>query len=238
MKTALLIFLIIWLAPIVVFLIVHFHNFRKAFAKARWWTVIWFVGIFGILTEWIMFFFAWFTRKIPVIKWVFWIWMDDSRIETVSGEKMYAPDYHMYLGGQKETLWKAYAWHMRNRVWNLDSLFRPRKGERKIVETVVDELTMNGYIINQEAVGNFCPMARLKYWNDGIQGSNVNKGAFISKKFSIFGKGYVWEKIGDRLTFRYSVLTSFLGRWLLFISGENDKRNVFSLKWKRKLKIK
>ena len=237
MKTLFIIFVLIWIMPILCFLLVHFRNWRgKAKAKIRWWTVIYFVGIFGILTQWIMFFPAWTTRKWrPKKLWLnpFWFWLDDFRFKDIK-KNVYADDYWEYTDGDysKEKFWTSYKWHLRNRIWNLDSLLRPRKGERKIVETVVDKLTMNGQKVDQSQ--SWIPMARLKYWKDGVHGDQVNKGDSISKKHSIFGKGYVWESIGKRLTFRYSFLKSFMGLWWNFVAGENDKRYVFSLKIKRK----
>ena len=236
MKTLLIIFALGFLIPCTLFLLVHFRNWSKAFAKIRWWTVIYFVGIFGILTQWIMFFPAWFCSNLKFNP--FWIWLDDERFKIYpfpNRHKIYSQDYYEFLNGREETIWTAYKWHMRNRVWNLDSLLRPRKGERKIKKIVVDKLTMYFKKVDQRQ--DWIPMARLKYWKDGKDGNQVNSGEFISIKYSIFGKGYVWEKIGKRLTFRYSFLKSFLGRWLLFISGENDKRFVLSLKWKRKKTI-
>lgn len=228
-----------YFVPLLVFVLVHFtDNWGKTFSKIKWWTVIYPLGIFG-LTEFVMFFPAWWTRKIPILKWIFWIWMDDSRIRNKNAKlpkNKYAEDYYLYLNGDHETVWSAYQWHIRNRIWNLDSLLRPKKGERKIVETVVDELYMDGKKIDQSLP--WVPMARIKYWDDGVEGSNVNKGAFISKKFSIFGKGYVWETIGKRLTFRYSFNIPFLWMYLNFIAGENDQRYVFSFKPKRKKPMK
>lgn len=235
MRTIIILFLLLWTIPCWIFLIVHFHNFRKAWAKIRWWTTIYVLGVFGVLTEWVMFFPAWFTRNIPILKWVFWIWMDDSRFKDKKN-KVYSDDYWEFIDGDytDERIWQAYKWHMRNRVWNLDSLFRPRKGERKIVETVVDRLYMNGQKVDQSL--SWIPMARLKYWEDGVEGSQVNSGAFISNRHSIIGRGYVWETVGKRFTFRWSeckeVKFLFWHFWRIMAFGENDKRFVFTVKFK------
>jgi hypothetical protein len=220
-------------------MIVHFNDFRKAYAKAKWWTVIYIIGIFGILTEWFMFFPSWYTRKIPLVKWLFWFWLDDSRFKSelsVDLYNKYSEDYYEFLDHRPETILTAYQWHMRNRVFNMQSLFRPKKGERNIVETIVDNLTMNGQKIDQGLT--WIPMARLKYWDDGLEGPQVNSGAFISKKHSIFGKGYIWETIGNRLTFRYSFLKLIFGLWWNFVAGENDKRFALTLKIKKQKPIK
>lgn len=226
-----------YFVPLLGFVIAHFKdNWGKTFAKIKWWTVIYPLGVFG-LSEFVMFFPAWYTRKIPVLKWIFWIWLDDSRFKDEE-HNVYADDYWQYQGGDytKEKMWIAYKWHIRNRIFNLDSLLRPKKGERKIIETVIDKLYMDGKKVEQSLP--WVPMARLKYWDDGVQGDQVNRGTFISKKHSIFGKGYVWERIGKRLTFRYSFNIPFLWMYLNFIAGENDKRYVFSFKPKRKKPIK
>lgn len=232
MKTIIIVFLLVWLIPIWVFCLVHFSDFRKAWAKTKWWTVIYVVGAFGLLTQWIMFIPAWLLRNFRFNP--FWIWLDDERIKNKRAlfpKNRYSQDYFNYLNGNQETFFTAYKWHMRNKVWNLQSLIRPRKGERKLYEMEVNHLIMEGKKVNQ--MQSWIPMARLKYWNNGVEGDNVNKGDKISFKYSIVGKGYLWEKIGKRLTFRYSFLKSFAGFYWNFVAGENDKRFVFSFKIKR-----
>lgn len=225
--TALKILLILYLLFMVAVL-VKFKN-GKDWAIIKWSLVIFSMGIFGFFTEWLMFFPAWYTRNIPLAKWLFWIWLDDSRIGS--------EDHMIFLNGNKETLWNAYKWHLRNRVWNLDGLLRPRKGERKIIETIVDDLWMDSKKLDQSL--SWVPMARLKYWNNGIEGPQVNTGEMFSIKHSILGKGYVWETIGKRLTFRYSFveLRRFLFWYVVIVVvfGENDKRVVFTIKIKKQL---
>ena len=196
----------------------------------RWSGSMLFLGLFG-LTEFIMFFPAWWTKDIPVLKWVFWIWLDDSRFK---GEG-YASDYWEFIkkhNTQHENIWIAYKWHIRNRVWNLDTLINRRKRKRKTVETVIDNLYMGGVLVNQDL--KWIPMARLKYWKNGKEGWDVNSGDKISFNHSIFGEGYLWETIGKRLTFRYSLLKPvFFNKLLLnLVFGENDKRFVFTIKLK------
>ena len=214
---------------------IAFWEWKKSIAFMRWSGIVLFLGLFG-LTEFVMFFPAWWTRKTPVVKWLFWIWLDDSRLSDIR-ESGYAEDYENELNGKKETIWTSYLWHIRNRVWNLDTLINGRKRKRKTVETVIDHLYMGGVLVNQDL--KWIPMARLKYWKNGKEGSNINSGNKISFNHSIFGEGYLWETIGKRLTFRYSYLKKiFFGKlWLNLVFGENDKRNVFTIKLKRNKQI-
>lgn len=211
---------------------------KFGFKKARvitWWFAVFFItGLFGILTEWLFFFPAWFLRNIKFN--LFWIWLDDSRLSNTR-EGGYAEDYEIDLNYKTETIWTAYSWHMRNRVWNLDNWLNPIKGNRKIIETVIDNLIMNGEKVDQSL--SWTPMARLKYFKNGKEGTNVNNGEKISKKHSITGEGFVWtNNDNNRLGFRYSFceirpFLFFWKRWRILVFGENNKRPVFTIKHKR-----
>lgn len=198
---------------------------KKKISIFKWLLAVIPIGLFGYATQWIMFFPAYLTRNIPILKWVFWIWLDDSRIG--------ASDYAVVLNGRKETLWIAYKWHNRNRVWNLVTLFMPKKGYRFIVENVIDELYMGGKKISQH--NTWIPMARVKYWKNGVEGSQINKGDFVSGNHSILGTGFVWEEMNDKLIFRYSFCGKkkyffFWERYRVIQLGMNDKRAIFNYK--------
>ena len=77
------------------------YGFKKTFAVNRWLFVIVGLGLFGVFTEWIMFFPAWGMRNVKFNP--FWIWLDDSRFSSIR-ESGYSEDYEIHLKGKKETL--------------------------------------------------------------------------------------------------------------------------------------
>ena len=195
----------------------------------RWFFIVFIMGVFGILTEWIMFFPAWIFRNVKLSP--FWFWMDNSRLSNTT-ESGYAEDYEIALNGKKENIWRAYSWHMRNRVWNLNDLFKVPKGKVVVTKMIADNLTMNGKKVDQ--LLGWTPMATLKYWKDGVEGSNVNKGEYISKKHSILGKGYFKYRIGKWKSFRYSeckIVNYLIWRGYRTLKfGTNEKRYAFTIK--------
>ena len=201
----------------------------KIIAFTRWIIVVFFIGIFGILTEWIMFHFAWFTRNTTILNKVFWVWMDDSRIG--------AEDYRVWLKGSEETWWLAYKWHLRNKVWNLNELFKvpPQFLSGTIItKYVINKLYMNNKKVNQ---GGYWPQfAGLKFipTNEDDNIWQVNQGDVISKRTSILGTGYIWYKIGKWQSFRYSqckiVDYGFWKGWRTIKLGTNNYRYVLTVK--------
>ena len=67
-------------------------------AYIRWLFVIVGLGLFGILTEWALFFPAWLFRNVKFSP--FWFWMDDSRLSDIR-ESGYSEDYEIHLKGKK-----------------------------------------------------------------------------------------------------------------------------------------
>ena len=191
------------LATVNIYIIIRGYTAREARAVNSWFFVVSALGIFGYATSWIMFFPAWWFRYLGKKSW-FWIWMDDSRYSdlTITG---YAEDYEVFLDDHRETIWLAYKWHRRNRIWNLVELCMPMQyGRLTMVRMITDDLVMNGMPMDQMV--SWAPMARLKYWKSGRDGAQVNNGDAISKKHSIFGTGFFWYTDNDKLYFRYSKL--------------------------------
>ena len=201
----------------------------------RWGFVILVVGLFGILTEWLMFHFGWITRNIPYLNKLFWPWMDYSRLV---GE-----DYRVWLsnrGATKETWWLAYKWHLRNKVWNLNNLFKvpnPYENDWEVVEFVIDNLHKNN--LEQTKViqdGYWVASAGLKYIPQHEEDNiwQVNEGDVLSKVTSIIGTGYIWYKVGDWYSFRYSqckiVNYGVWKGWRTLKMGTNHKRFSLTMK--------
>ena len=161
--------------------------------------------------------------------------MDDSRL---TGE-----DYRIWLsdhGAQKETWWLSYKWHMRNRVWNFNNLFKVKNwydNTWEIMEFVKDELYKNyepPTKVQQDLY--WVETAGLKFipQNEIDDIWQVNDGDEISKKTSILGTGFIWYKIGDWYSFRYSqckiVNYGFWKGYRTLKFGTNAKRFTFTMK--------
>lgn len=237
MKTILIIlsvlvilYLLVW-SSINIFILIKGFNKRERKSVNRWFLTISLLGIFGILTQWIMFFPAWWLRKRGKKSW-FWWWMDDSRYYILRPLGL-AKDFEVFLNGREETIWLSYKWHMRNRIWNLYTKYSPKQtGRLKVVKMVSDNLIMNNKKVDQTL--SWAPMARLKYWKNGKQGSQVNNGDAISKRHSIFGDGNFWYEDNGVLYFRYSILLKFnyiiWKGWRTIQMGTNANRHVSTIK--------
>lgn len=248
MKTTLIIVLTLVASYLLVWQSVGLFTLIKGFNKKerqsinRWFLTISLIGLFGITTEWFIFPLAWWTRKQGRDSW-FWWWMDDSRYDKNRPLGL-TKDFEVFLDGRKETFWLSYKWHMRNRIWNLWDKLQPKQTSNlKVVKMISDNLIMNDKKIDQTL--SWAPMARLKYWKSGKEGSQVNNGAFISKRHSIFGDGDFWYSDDSNLYFRYSILKIvrpfyFLWLWRGYRTiqmGTNAKRHVSTIKHQNIKKI-
>ena len=216
------------------------YGYKKTYSVNRYLFVVIGLGVFGILTHWIMFFPAWYFKDKNINP--FWFWLDNSRLSDVT-ESGYSLDYEIYLSNKKETILTAYKWHLRNRIWNLDSLFKPKKidyteGNQRIhiEEYVYDDLKRyDGTKIVQDGIWE--AVASLKYIKDGVSTWQTNQGQYISKAKSIIGRGFIWYSVGNWLGFRYSeckkVKFLFWTFWVTIKIGTNSKRYGFTIKFQK-----
>lgn len=233
-----------------VFLIFYLSMFltigkKKSWAYTRWFFVILFVGIFGFFTQWLFFFGGWYFRNKKFNP--FWIWMNDSRFSNIR-ESGYAEDYEIYLNGKKETILTAYWWHIRNKVWNLNNLFKPTNKGITVVEVVYDNLYRNN--LERTKINVYGAFAGLKYWKNGVSTHNTNSGDKISIDKSTLGRGMLWYKSGNWLSFRYSecvykhllairfkwyvipIIYHWYG-WRTIKLGTNSYRFLFTIKYQK-----
>ena len=241
MKTILIIILVLIALYIIIWQSVGLYTLIKGFNKRgrkavnRWFLIISLLGLFGLATQWIMFFPASWSKGKGKDS-LFWWWMDDGRYNKNNPSGL-AEDFEVHLNGRKETLLVSYDWHMRNRIWNLQNKLSPTQtGKLSIVKMVSDNLIMNGRKIDQTL--SWAPMARLKYWKSGKEGSQVNNGDAISKRHSIFGDGNFWYEDDGTLLFRYSklkIVRPFYFLWLwkgyrTVLMGTNSNGYVSTIK--------
>lgn len=233
MKTAIIIFLGIWF----VFTMAGIFTigFKKTMAINRWFVVFFFIGLFGLVTEWFFYWLAFPLQRLGKFS-PFWIWMDDSRLDK-SRSSGYHKDYEIYLNHNKETYFNSYNWHMRNRVWNLYDLFRPRQGVQTNIEFVIDDMERNGKKIQDG--GKYQQICGLKYiTEDGESGWQVNRGKYISREYSTTGESMIWYNVGNWLGFRYSFcqvrpFLFFWERWHTIKAGTGRKRFKGSNKYQK-----
>lgn len=227
-------------------------GWREQLSMQRAFLVVVFLGTFGILTQWFMFFLAYPFRnmKFRPFSW----WLDDSRKDS-SRESGWAEDYEIHLNGRKETFIVAYLWHMRNMVWNLSRKFKVKKqtiteGNQNIVLTRVIKDTirkMDGTKLPVD--GKYGMFAGLKYWKNGVSTWQTMNGEQISADKSIIGTGFYFYLNGDQpqddnqLNWSYTtckkVKTWFLGtRWFTLQLGMKQKSYSRQLKLQKNQEIK
>jgi len=222
---------------------------KKIWAIVRWLlvTLVWALISFG--TVWYMFPLAWLLKGLG--KWnPFWLWMDDSRINNLR-KSGYASDYETWLRRRhatKENFKLAYKWHTgRNRMWNFIELFTvkdgdPVRGNQRIelISYWSDKLFRwndpVGMTVPQNA--GWVTMAGLKYHGHPDDDPwQVNSGEIINSQTSVFGKGGMWYRVGNWVSFRYSHCIKFLGYWWTLRIGTNSNRYVFTIKFQKQVKI-
>lgn len=200
LKSIILLYLLTWVTYTIWNLTI-IKNSKEFKSMQRWFLVVTFLGVFGILTQWIMFFPAWVFRKAK--KNPFWWWLDDSRIDTTRPSG-WAEDYEIHLNGRTETIWVAYMWHMRNMIWNLQSYFKVKpqtitSGNQNIIITrMIEDTITDGYLNKLDVDGEYGQFAGLKYWKDGVSTWQTMNGEEISLQKSIIGKGFYFYINGDQ----------------------------------------
>lgn len=157
-----------------------------------------------------------------------WIFLDD--------ESYYAEGHDQGSDWWREaknlktaTSWQrfkaAYLWGVvRNPVWNMYYLIRPKQEGFELI-SAKGSLTKNG---EPMSLWNF---AVLKYV-DGHGNYKDNKGPYLSLRYSIIGRSFVWYKSGGRLYWRTSFAGKRFGRWIEFQAGTNNRRYTIRLKIK------
>ena len=198
----------------------------KIISWLRWFFVVFFIGIFGILTAW-LFYPLW-----NLTHWkVFWIWEDSTKYK----DNGFQNDYKVYIEqhGGKETFKVKYKWHvLRNRIWNLNSLFTPKQGAEKIKKIVIDKLYRDGKKV--VIGGEWVEIAGLKYKaKEGQDPWQVNRGDEIDFKYSNIGTSFIYYTIRNKLYFRYSTCRNIWKYWITLKLGTDNKRFILTFKLQR-----
>lgn len=126
-----------------------------------------------------------------------WFMMDDGRFKK---DKL-SEDYKNWLDGRLINFITTWLWHIRNRIWNLLSLF-DKHGDEYMVEEIKNTLVLkdkpivladqNGFMENDNFAG-------LKWiTKQGKESFQTHSGVKISQKFSIFGIMKLYYRVGTR----------------------------------------
>lgn len=219
----------------------------------RWFAMVASLGIFGVLTQWIMFSLAWLFRwnKNRYFSW----WLDDSRFGNYKGSP-WAKDYYIYLNGRAETFWIAYLWHMRNMIWNLQSKFRvlPQKikiGNQNIYITHLIKDTIRKVDDTKLDIdGIYGQFAGLKYWKNGVSTWDTMNGEQLSIQKSIIGTGFYFYmnsgltiKEKNQLNWSYTSCTyikkgPLKGYWMTIQIGSKQKGYSRQFKFQKDIEWK
>lgn len=198
--------------------------------------LIWFVmtvplGLFGYLTGWLFIPLGLITKYK-----LFWIWMD-SDIYDDAEPNGYAQDYWIYVGYKKPSFWKNFAWVYRQNMWNLKKVLFINAKEKDFCY-IYDKLKRNGLMIYDR---HYHPVesAGLKFIDHlGNQGWNVNRGEYISKRYSTTGVSFKLHWLGKIPSFRFTCCVKTKLGWLTIKLGDNRKRFVLNGKLQKKIEWK
>jgi len=195
------------------------------------WIGVMLVNLLGFISAPIIYPFLYpFRNKLNNIK-PFWYFFDDE--DGFYGTKWFR-DSLKY--GNKTDWWSkfkiSYKWlALRNPAWNLQASLIPKKGHEILEEIKILDLNRNNKI-----VVDIKEFATLKFVNSSGEYKD-NKGEYLSLKYSILGKSYLWYKIDNTLYWRYSFAGKINNKFWIEIHLGTGKRYVFRFKIKKNLKI-
>ena len=225
---------------------------KRVWAWTKWAFIYLFVGLIGLLAFIPpVVLFAVLFDKVPVLKWILWIFMDDGRLDKDRPNGL-AKDWDIFLQqrGLDGENWKVlkfwiaiYEWLTRNRVYNLLELFPVKNGDPLVgnqfitnVDIVIDELyknTLPTQKMSQDSL--WVVTAGLKYIGTKDQDPyQVNQGDIISTKTSVLGTGLMYYDAGGTYYPRYShckVVNYWIWKgYRTVVLGVNSNRNAFKIK--------
>jgi len=236
-------------------------SWKEFTVMQRWFLVVATLGIFGVYTQWLMFWPAYLLRNR---KWNPFIWwLDNDRLGNYNGSK-WKQDYYEHLNGRKETWWIAFLWHMRNMIWNLQSkkIFKVKPqtiyfGNQNIyivrmIKDTITNLVLDTSIAKygkKEVDGKYGQFAGLKYWKNGVSTWQTMNGEAISSEKSIIGTGFYFYMNGaqptedNQLNFTFTqtklVKTLFGGmRWRTIQIGSKQSGYSRQFKYQKAQPIK
>lgn len=189
----------------------------KILVHIRWFLIVIPLGVFS-LTAFFMYPFAYMMRGFKFNP--LWIYLDDTKYK--NGE--FAEDYKEFLDGKKDNFINSYRWAgVRNRIWNLINLIRPKKGNEVIVSS-------KGQLYRNDKEVSILEFAAWKWLINGVGGWNTNSGDEINLEKSTIGESSVYYKIDNILYYRYSRAWKFRRYYLNVKIGTNNKRYLLTFK--------
>lgn len=212
----------------------------KIWAVIRWILLAVVLQIFLIPLAYLIFPFSYLLRS-PLRKlrassklggWLtvwLWIFLDDEEFEKQGhdyGEPWWIEAKGLKLDSRWNRFKAAYLWGViRNPAWNQYELIRPKQGDKELLYSR-NRLLKNG------STPSPYEFAVLK-WVDKDGNYSDNKGEYISKEHSIFGKVLTWYRIKGRVYFRSSLVKKIKNFWIELQVGTNDRRYTVRFKIKK-----
>lgn len=137
-----------------------------------------------------------------------------------------APYWREQKGITKRNFWVSYKWcAIRNPMWNLQASLVPKDGAEVFVSGK-GNLSISGQPLEPTWV------AVLHYVDENGDWTH-NVGKYLSLKYSIIGKTFIWFKIGGRLYWRGSLASKlYKNLWVELQVGVNS-RYIFKFKLKK-----
>lgn len=185
------------------------------------WVLVMLVNLLGYLTAKVVYPLAYLLRNVDLFRNKLLWWFYDDEIPE-------AWHYQNWLKGRKETFWRMYQWHtLRNPAWNLQASLKPKQGLKNYVSSKGWHKEDGNYDIS---VFKLCV---LKYVDKNGEYDDLT-GDYLSLRYSIIGKMFVWYTIDNTLYWRYSVAKKLFKKiWWELQLGTNDRRYTFRLKIKK-----
>lgn len=167
-----------------------------------------------------------------------WFMLDDGRFSSTT-TTLLTEDYENWLGNRSINFITDWLWHIRNRIWNLLSLFNKEDGDEYINELIINTLKLRGKSIelfDDNGFMEYDNFAGLKWiTKSGIESFQTHSGVKISYKYSIFGKMKLYYIIGKYMYYKYSTcfkLFKIFNRdiWFTFKYHPNNETGTIHMK--------
>lgn len=191
------------------------------------WVLTMLINLLGFLTAPIIFPILYPFRNT----WVretkpFWFYFDDECEFGFDVEWWTARDNF------KPNFWWAYKWAaLRNPAWNLQASLAIHENDQNYKDRH-DIVSARGQLTKDEITLHPTNTAVLKYVDKNGNYMD-NKGEFLSIKHSILGSMFLWFEYNNKLYWRYSKASKFIGNLWIEIQIGITHRYTFRMKFKK-----
>lgn len=151
---------------------------------------------------------------LKVITFPWWVLLDDD------SKYDWGDDWWIDVTNARlDTKWRrfieSYKWSvLRNPAWNVYTFIKPKDGVQ-VIRSKSGKLEKNGTVVT---IGDdpWSDFAVMKYVD--INGNYTdNKGEYLSLRYSVIGKSFVWYTIDNTLYWRYSKVGKINNKIVIFL---------------------